>query len=296
MNVRNVAALTLGLVVIVSLLTVWFYPSVEDYMHTNPFWNGLRDFSGEFDVEWSQSLGSAAGRPAGTMLIEIPYSSYGEGDLARISEYVESGGLLLLADDYGYGNSVLQALGLEARFSGSPLLDPLFCEKNQRLPRVTDFAEDVSRAGIESLVLNHATALLEVDSDAVLARSSGSSYLDLNGNGARDDDEPERGYATASVHRVGDGTVVLLSDPSILINSMVDRDDNRAFVRYLRETYGSGRTLVADVSRLPSRPLDNSKRELDDVRDRISHPYSVMVMLGVVILGVMRPWQRKEAA
>lgn len=294
MNVRSVGVMALAVVVVASMMTIWFWPSIQDYTRNNPFWNGLSDFTGEMDVSSTESLSEATDDPGNTILIEIAYAEYSENDLDRIEEFVLGGGVLILTDDYGYANRVAEKLGLKARFSGQPLLDPLFCHKNQKLPRVTDFDEGLLEAGIEAIVMNHGTALLNVESQSVLARSSADSYIDANENESDDEDEPNRAYAVATAVPVGSGTVILLSDPSIFINSM-DIDDNKAFMAYLTETYGPNREIAMDTSRLPKAPLDQGKVELERVRERITHPYSVAAILGGVVLVVFRPWQKKEA-
>ena len=293
MSVRNVTAVALALVVLVSLVSVWFYPSIQDFMQTNPFWNGLRDVSAEFDATMEESVSEATRQPESSTLVIIPYTPYDQEYMATIEGFVGNGGFLLLLDDYGYGNSLLEQLGLKARFSGRPLLDPLFCYKNQWLPRVTDFDADVAEAGIEAVVLNHGTALLEVDQ--ALAWSSESSFLDLNDNGLADEYEPQGPFPVAAVLRLGGGTVLVISDPSILINSMVGRDNNRSFLKYLVERYGEGREIFVDVSHLPRAPLDESKLRLTQTRERIAHPYSIVALVGLVVLLVLRPWQRKGA-
>ena len=295
MTVRNLTASVLAIVVIISLVSVWFYPSIQDFMRTNPFWNGLRDFSREFDVTWTDSLSDISQNPENKALIAIPYTPYNQSDLEEIDRFVQDGGLLFLLDDYGYGNTLLEQMGLQARFSGRPLLDPLFCYKNQWLPRVTDFSPALAEAGIQAIALNHGTALLGVDEDKVLAWSSESSFLDLNNDGGIVSDEQRGPFPVAAVSRFGNGTILLLSDPSILINSMVDKDNNDSFVEYLMKNYGQSRQILTDVSHLPKAPLDESKQRLSQTRERVAHPYSVVTMLGIVVLLVLGPWPRKEA-
>lgn len=296
MNVRSVAAIALALVVIISLVAIWFYPSIQDFMRANPFWNGLRDSSRELDVTWTDSQSDISRNSENTVLVAIPYAPYEQGYLEEVESFVKDGGLLLLLDDYGYGNTLLEEMGVEARFSGRPLLDPLFSYKNEWLPRVIDFQPELMEAGIEAVVLNHGTALLGIDSTQALAWSSESSFLDLNENGVIDEEEPQGPFPVASVSKLGNGTILLLSDPSILINSMVDRDDNRAFIEHLIQRYGEGREILADVSHLPRAPLDESKLRLSQTRERMAHPFSVGIMLGMVVFLVLRPWQRKGAS
>ncbi len=294
MSVSRISALAFGVVVLVSLLAIWLYPSGHDYMRENPFWNGLSDVSEEMDITLSNTSNDVLENPENMIMVEISYSSYTENELDMIAEFVGNGGVLILADDYGNGNNVAEKLGIEARFSGSELLDPLFCYKNPWLPKVTEFSDELREAGIESVALNHATALTDVKSAQVLAWSSASSFLDANGNGALDEGETRGPLPIAAELSANGGTVILITDPSIFINSMMGKDDNRAFLTYLTSDPGSHRETVMDVSRLPKSHLDGGKAGVDQARTRLSHPYSVMAVLGVVIMLVLRPWKGKE--
>ncbi len=295
MKVRSIIAIAMAVVLGVSMLTIWFYPSIQDYMMANPFWNGLRDFSDDMDVHQADSLTQSCANPTDTVLMEIPYAPYEESALVQIESFVKEGGTLLLADDYGYGNTVLERLGLAVRFSGQPLLDPLLCHKNQWLPRIIDFSDDLDETGIEAVVLNHGTALLDSDEESCIAWSSESSFLDLDGNGESGSDDRKGPLPVAAGYSIGKGRVLALSDPSVLINSMVNRDDNRAFIDQILKTYGEGKKVTMDMSRLPKAPLDESKQAMTKSRERISHPYSVIAMLGIVVFAAFKPWKRKEA-
>ena len=295
MTARSVVGVTLALVIMISLAGIWFYPSIQDFMQANSFWNGVKYFSDEFEVTWTDSLSGLSPNAEDTTLIVIPYTAYNRQSLEEVDEFVRNGGLLLLLDDYGYGNSLLERLGLETRFSGNPLLDPLFCYKNEWLPRITDFDSGIKQAGIQAIVFNHGTALLGVDSTRVLASSSESSFLDLNRNSVLDDGEPQGPFPVAAVSPLDDGMVFLISDPSILINSMVGRDDNHTFIDFIIEQYGQDRELLTDISHMPKTPLDESKSSLIQTRERIAHPYSVVLVTGIVVSLVLRPWKREEA-
>ena len=56
MSLRSLLAVVLLVVPFVSLLSITFYPSVQDFTRTNPFWNGLRDFGSQFQAETLTSL------------------------------------------------------------------------------------------------------------------------------------------------------------------------------------------------------------------------------------------------
>ena len=56
MKVLNLAALALAVVLIVSWLSIVLYPSAQDFMRANPFWNGLRNFGDGFGAEFECGL------------------------------------------------------------------------------------------------------------------------------------------------------------------------------------------------------------------------------------------------
>ncbi len=259
MRVSSVLLAVVALVLVISLLSIWFYPSIQDYMASNTMWNGIRDFSGEFGADDTDTLDELPDLPRETALISIPYLEFSDDELSSIKQFVDSGGTLLLMDDYGYGNSVLAYLGVSVRFSNKPLLDPLFSYKNQWLPRITDFSPEVAERGIDVVVLNHATTLTGAVVSETIAWSSSSSFLDINENESWDQDEPKGPFPVAVQFRLGQGMVAIASDPSIMINSMVDRDDNYAFTQYLINRNDQEMNIQIDNSHLTEAPLDISK-------------------------------------
>jgi len=257
-------------------------------MISNITWNGIESFTGEFDAVSIESLKELAVQVDETILVAIPYLEYSNEELLKIEAFVDGGGTLLLMDDYGYGNSVLAHFDLDIRFTNRPLLDALFCYKNQWLPRVTDFTPDVKENGIEVLLLNHATTLTNVGQMETIARSSRASFLDINENESWDENEPQGPFPVASVHHFGKGTLVLISDPSIVINSMVDRDDNYDFIKYLMSYDGAKTAILIDNSHLTKTPLDVSKTWLIGARRTLSTPYPLLGIVALIFVAVSR--------
>lgn len=292
MRVSSVLFAVVTLILVISLICIWFYPSIQDFMASNTMWNGIRSFSGEFGAESIDSLDDL-GLPEETVLISIPYLEFSDDELASIKQFVGDGGTLLLMDDYGYGNSVLEYLGVNTRFSSESLLDPLFCYRNQWLPRVMDFSPEVKESGIDAVVLNHATTLANTRESETIAWSSSSSFLDINENEAWDQGEPKGPFPIAAQFRLGTGSVAVASDPSILINSMVGRDDNYAFVRYIINYNGEPKSILIDYSHLTKAPLDVSKMGLRSGREMLSSPYALVGVMALVFIAVSRFTLRK---
>jgi hypothetical protein len=272
--------LVLGIVVLFSLLAVQFYPTIQDYMAGNSMWNGIRNFSRENKVNELSSLSGLNENTSKTTLVAIPYLEYTAEDLDRLDSFVSAGNLLVLMDDFGYGNQVLERLGLNTRFNGNYLLDPLFCYKNAYFPRIVEFDAAVKSAGIQAIVLNHATCLDVAGDSGILAWSSNTSFLDINRNGIQDESEKSGPFPVAAEYRVGKGLVRLVSDPSLITNSMVGQNDNRRFDDYLFSSAGFSNIVSVDYSHLSKSPLDTSKQKLKDMRVFLNNPY---VTIGLIV-------------
>jgi hypothetical protein len=275
-------------VFVISLLCIWLYPSAEDFMTSNRRWNGLKSFSREFQATSTDSLPDPSEAPEETALVAIPYLDYTDRELLAIERFVDGGGTLLLMDDYGYGNSVLAYLGVAARFTHESLLDPVFHDKNQSLPRITDFAPRVKENDVAAITLDHAATLTGVTDSEAIAWSSGTSFLDIDKNGTWEQDEPIGPFAVAAQVRLGRGTLALMADPSIIINGIIGRDDNDNFIRYLIQNTDVPRKVLVDSSHLTKSPLDAAKTRLVNIRQLLSNPYALVGIMAVIFLIVSR--------
>ena len=288
---RFLVSLVIVLVVIL-VAVVWFMPSDEDFRVDNTFWNGSSELSAYQALTPLEMLADLPAVAEGATLILIPYIQLTRSELEDVSRFVTGGGMLVLADDYGYGNQVLSHLGIEARFSGQALLDPLFSYKNEQLPRVFNISPDSVTAGVDSLVLNHATCLVDVEASDVLAMSSSFSFLDLNDDRKWDADEPTGAMPVISSHILASGRVILVSDPSIFINSMGTLDDNYGIIENIAGISSS--RLFLDQSHLPYSDLHHTKDLLADVRGVLTTPAGTLALVAVLLIIILRPmWPRK---
>jgi len=238
-------------VLLILAAIAWLLPSVDDFSIDNERWNGVsKTLGGQFQV-----IGSLGDLPTGATLLLIPYTDFTTPDLEQLKDFISRGGTLILADDFGYGNKVLEYLGLNERFSGAQLLDPMVNYKNQQFPRIPHYRDSALTAGVASLVLNHATALTNVATENILASSSAFSFLDLASNEEPDSNDPGGPLPVISEHSVGNGQVILIADPSIFINSMSGLEDNRK--------------LLANISALSTTPpfIDQSHLEPSNLRE-----------------------------
>ena len=279
MNLRRFLAILIVVLILMLAILVWFFPSQEDFRTENPFWNGTKEISSGYPISPLESLSNLPPSPQGATLILIPYLQFSPAELEALDSFITRGGTLILADDYGYGNQILEYLGLKARFSGQALLDPLSNYKNERFPQISHFKSSYVTSNIDNLIFNHATCLTDIEATDVLALSSSFSFLDLNGNREWQEGEPTGPLPVISHHNLGNGEIILVSDPSLFINSMETMASNDKFIQNMAAITKSN--LLIDQSHLPPSNLHQTKNLLAHIHGLFITPLGT---LGLVIL------------
>ncbi|WP_254546098.1 DUF4350 domain-containing protein [Halomarina pelagica] len=219
----------------------------------------------------------------GTLAIVLsPDEGYAANESARLREFVRRGGTLVVAEDFGaHGNELLAAVGASSRVDGRLLRDERHNYRSPALPVATN-VENVSAAGTKNLTLNYGTAVRPNGAN-VLVSSSGYAYLDADGDARPDPGEPMESHPVVTSERLGEGRVVVVSDASALINAMLDRPGNRAFVASLVSGH---ERVVLDYShseRFP--PLAVAVLALRESA-------ILQVVLGTLLVGLVGAWAR----
>jgi len=266
-----------------ALLTA-VYPVNVDFSLENPYWNGmssLRDL-GAIAARLADAHALAPGEHA--LLIIGPSRPFSEGDARAVESFLARGGLVVVADDFGTANQLLEALGAPVRLAGSPLVDPLFFAGAPQLP--------LAFWGGRKLALNYATAINATACGAcrVLAESSAFSYLDLNSNGRHELGEPEGPFPVAVELRLGAGRLVVISDSSLFINTMLRREANLDFLLQLL----GPRKPVLDAEHWEETPLVRAKGLLSAAWRAASSP-EVKYALALLALTLALDWGRRSA-
>jgi hypothetical protein len=281
---RRFLAGVIACTIIAVALTLWYYPSSTDFAVSNTHWNGLSDISRQLSITPFSLVDRFAAERRGTALLIIPARPPQSEHLRLLRTYVETGGVLVLLDDFGFGNDILAFLGSEIRFSGQLLADPLFNLRNSRLPRILDIAPSPITQGVEGLILNHATVLTGISQLRGVALSSPVSYLDVNQSGIRDEGDPVGPFSVAALEPLGEGYLVVVSDPSILINSMVRLAHNRRFLSNAFGLAGANARSYLDDALLPQAPLDVAKNLLADIRRFVAWPPAAFALVVAALL------------
>jgi len=178
-------------------------------------------------------------------IILSPDSAYSGEDVARVQQFVQEGGTLVVAEDFGeQTNRLLSLLNARARVDGRLLRDEQRHYRSPEFPVAPDITPHTLTGSMEQLTLNHGTAV-QPNGARVLVNSSSLSYLDTNRNGMLNGGEQLDSYAVVTVETIGQGRVIVVSDPSIFINAMLERPGNRQFARALLSGH---ETVLLDYS------------------------------------------------
>ena len=159
-----------------------------------------------------------------------PTEPYGPNDTRRVREFVDAGGTLVVADDFGpHSNVLLDGVGASARVNGTQLRDERHYYRAPSLPVATNVSETRYTDGVEQITLNKGTAI-DAGNATVVAATSRFAYLDRNGTGNLSAGDELGTYPVVTAESVGEGRVVAVGDPSLFINAMLSQPDNAAFV------------------------------------------------------------------
>lgn len=236
--------------------------SSADFSIFNTGWNGTSGiavstykagkFSPSFelrstggDVEFIRyGIGDIDLDPASEALAIIgPTRDFSAAEGALVGDFVRAGGNLLLADDFGAANTLLEAMGAGSRFSGKLVFDLSF-GKSPEFPICYEIAPDVLTTNVTSLQLNYATSIVVGGSSDTLVWTSLASWSDTDGDRMQDFGEPSGPFSVLVREHLGSGEIVLLSDPSVLINGMREHLDNEVFASNLVAVVSEGRSGI----------------------------------------------------
>ena len=260
-------------VIIIFLLVPLIVPYLSrsaDFSVFNDDWNGTSDFyraylenADTIDLEIGEErfLNTTFGDisdlpiddPLNTLIVCIgPGKSYSEAERIFMKEFVSEGGTLFLSNDFGTGNDLLEGMGLESRFSNSLMMDIVF--QTSGLFPIVYKGSDLSEY---NLLLNYPSTL---NAENSLFSSTEMAFLDLDEDYSYDVGEPKGPFDILAVEHLGEGSVYMLSDPSLLINNIFEKMDNKEYVMELMGdiTNNFHKTVYIDEAHLGS--LDDVER------------------------------------
>ena len=290
-------ALIAAVVIVALLISVPLLNTTkEDFSTYNTAWNGASDAkalasSDGYTTSSVLALSEIGTSGHGVLFMLNPNSSVGfsASDASTLQSFVQNGGVLVLANNFGNGNAVLSGLGVlgEARFNGSLLEDNVSKGVDAALPLITDVTASGLTAGVHELYFNYGTALdVSGTNVTVLARSAPTSYLLAPGGGNATVNATTGAHPVLATLDYGNGRIVLLSDPSVFSNDMLGQADNQQLLTSMFANLTGGNTAVPimfDESHFASPPVFSLLYDRINADDTVKYTVVVLASAAFVI-------------
>ncbi len=300
----------IGVTLVILSIMVPVVSSDADFSLYNTGWNGCSKFgtdiynTGSFvptvDISGSsqksiqhETLDKLDGKitPKDSCIIIIgPKTDFNddkdENEVGFLHDFLRGGGIVLLADDFGSGNDLLERLNTTTRISRTPMYDLAF-ENNVNFAVTTEMTNHPITKDVSMLILNIPYTITPSRSAEPVFNSSSTSWLDAIDNKEKDEEESIGPFPLMTSEKYGRGELIVLSEPSLLINNMNDptRADNAIFVQNLIDylTEGRNATIIDEAHRDINDPVSFTNQFVSLMDD----PYKkigVLITISVIFI------------
>lgn len=212
--------------IIIALLAGQFYFSQQDFGLSNPYWNGLLHIGGDARPLYGTSDLSDKGQ-GDVYLVMSPQFNFMASESSDVASFLERGGSVVVMDDYGNANSLLNGIGSPITLYQVPLCQDLDFYLYPAFPVINNVQPSDITKNVSSLVYDHPVSLNITEDASVIASTTRWGWLDLSDDGLIDVNEPTGSYPVIASAGIGNGTLMVIGDPDLFINSMMDMGDNR---------------------------------------------------------------------
>jgi len=230
-------AAAVGFILVIAAVALFLHLSTTDieFSRYNPEWNGTSQVfealenSGTVMVRDPDALRD---RHNATLLVIAPARAPTAAEGSAYRTFVAAGNTLILADDFGSGNELLQAIGASTRLDRGNLSSLEREFENSEAPLGFPVKGQPFVADLSKVVFNRPVAVF---GGTPLINTTYLSWIDTDGDGRVDRVEPLGRFTVATEETVGAGKVVVIGDASLFINAMqgLSGCDNGLLVEHL---------------------------------------------------------------
>ena len=235
MNTRAIIAVLLIVLAAIALIAHLSTTTIE-FSRYNGDWTGTSGLFADLDARGARDLVSyddLAGRNDTLFLIIAPNSSFPAGEAAALRRFLEDGNTVVIADETGVANDLLERLGSSIRIQPGDISSTEMEFFDYWSVIVYPRHDDPLLANVSAITLNRPSA---VNGGESLVRTTLLSWDDTNANYHLDANETLSSFSILAREPVGRGTLYVFSDPSIFVNGMRQArltSDNAVFTKNL---------------------------------------------------------------
>jgi hypothetical protein len=282
-----------GIVLLASalILTAHLTSNNLEFSRYNANWNGTSRFFSDLDRQHSvmirESTQLASYRNNALLLIIAPSRLPTSTEITAYQSFLDHGNTIVLADDFGTGREILQRIGSRITILPGNLssIDRQYADPYTIVVYRT--TNETSVENSPAIIMNRAAPL---EGGEPLMMTSVMSWVDANGDRRINSGEVMGKFAVISAEEISRGRIVVISDPSIFINSMQDLDekwDNQRLIKDLVD-----RTSPVLIDQMNSRTSDTEgvSTMLHVLRTTLSIEIVFVVLL---MLFAAVAWRRK---
>jgi hypothetical protein len=282
-----------GIVLLVSALALAGHLTTnsQEFSQYNPNWNGTSQFFSDLDrhhtVMVLDSTQLAPYKDNALLLIIAPKRSPTGAEITAYQAFLDRGNTIVVADDFGTGSEILQRIGSRISILKGNLssIDREYADPYTIVVYPIENASPVDNCG--ALILDRAAAL---NGGEPLVMTSILSWIDTNGDRRITTNEELGEFPVISSEEISRGRIVVISDPSIFINSMQDVDvtfGNHCLINNLMNYPG---TVLIDQMNSRTRDADGISGIFHVIRTQF---VLEILFFGFLVLIAAWTWRRK---
>lgn len=284
---------SLVIAILVFILLISFAPDTNPYSLSNYGSNGLHSVGAQYSIHEISALSDAPISNRTVLLIVAPISNFSSTSAVFLKQFVQYGGTLVIADSYGFSNSLLSQMGLGVQIQNQVIVDPTYNWQSENYPVAlvnTGFSKNfpfifnVSGIALTRprplLITSPLVSVIAVSSSQSVGVSSTQS-LPINGSSISGQSGP---FPLVAAETIGRGTVVVAGDSSFLTNSVWTGADNRVLINNLL----SNSQVYLDTSHWPQNTATALNANFKLVYNQLSIvPFRYLFVLGSVGAAVL---------
>lgn len=267
----------------------YYWPITEPFYPLNNGWNGYgQAYKMAAHPSLIYSYSASLPPDASLILIIGPRSSFQTDETVKLRTFLEAGGTVLLADDVGTANDLLEGLNVSARFSGKPIADLYFYSRSPSFPLISHFTPSWLSSNLTAIIMDHPSYIevLNSESVGVVALSSPFSFVDSSNNGILPPTENTQSYPVIATTHIGRGLLVMVANAYVFANEIMNLFDNRVLLRNLLSAANG--TVAFDLAHLNKAPLTDQRIMFRSAFDSsVVFMHSLIVQIAVTALLVL---------